>query len=199
MLIVLMYLFTFIGVSLLLLAAVLKLKRMFPRSDPDKLIVAVTAVQKKFSKHFMTPNHTHIIALDDTARTLSIGSFTSSSAGQTAAVLLSYEDIAGCEILENALTLTKVSRTSRINRISVSSMTDRAVISGNNALYEAADNAETIHELVLKIYISRADLPSFQISFLPGTVPISKTDIRYCRAFEELLQLHSSIRAIVSP
>jgi len=199
MLIFFMYLFAFTGIALLLTAAVLKLKYLFPGSDRNRLIVAISLHKMKFPMRFITPSNSHIISLNESTRTVAIGSFTAGASKKAASVLLPFEDIAGCEIVENALTLTKVSRTSRISRSFISAVPGGAAVAGNGAIYSTADKSEVVKELVLKIYINRPDLPSFHISFLPGFMPISKTDARYTRAFSELIQLHTLIHKMISP
>lgn len=63
MLIVLMYMFAALGAGLLLAAAVLRHKLSDPSSDLNKLIHTLADFNLKFSKRFITPDKSHIIAL----------------------------------------------------------------------------------------------------------------------------------------
>ncbi|WP_410510967.1 hypothetical protein PaeBR_12635 [Paenibacillus sp. BR2-3] len=187
MLIFMMYLFTFTGVSLLLLAASIKLKLLFPLTSHNKLIVAVSTFHLKFPKRMITPNKTHIIAIHDSAKKIAIGTYPSSLPKKASAVLYSFDEIMGSEIVENALTLTKATKTSRLSRIVF-----------NNEITAATDNIEDISELILKIYIKSIETPVYCISFLPGELPLQKSDARYTQAFSDALELHRLVIEILT-
>lgn len=202
MLIFLMYMFAVLGVSLLLAAAVLKFRLSYPSSNLTRLARALGSFNLNFPRRFVTPDQSHMIALDEAGRTLAIGSCNPGKAEQATAQLYTFDTILGSEIVENALTLTKVSKTSRItsstrkNSYGISSP-ETENHSGNSADAIPADEEE-VKELTLKIYLSSADTPVLSIPFLPGIAPARKSDREYTLAFSEVQHVHEAIREIVS-
>lgn len=181
MLIFLMYMFAALGIGLLLAAAVLKLRLSHPSSDLTRLARALSSYQLAFPRRYVTPDQSHMIALDEAGRTLAIGSCNPGRAEHATAQLYTYDTILGSEIVENALTLTKASKTSRITTSAGKpgygfNRHDAARNTGTPADSSPPD-AEEIKELTLRIYLSSADTPVLSIPFLPNLAP-SKKQIR---------------------
>ncbi|AIQ45355.1 hypothetical protein R70723_05165 [Paenibacillus sp. FSL R7-0273] len=202
MLIFLMYMFAVLGVGLLLAAAVLKFRLSHPSSDPARLARALGSYHLKFSRRFVTPDQSHMIALDEAGRTLAIGSCHPGKAKHATAQLYTFDTILGSEIVENALTLTKVSKTSRITTSTKKAgygygRPDGARNSGTPADSSPSDTEE-IKELTLRIYLSSAETPVLSIPFLPNTAPYRKTDPEYSLAFTEVQHVHEALLKIVS-
>jgi hypothetical protein len=200
MLIFLMYMFAVLGVILLLAAAVLQYKLSYPASNLNQLARSLSPFNLKFPQRFVTPDESHIIALDEDGQTLAIGVYDSARGENATAVLYTFDAILGSEIVENALTLAKVSKTSRITS---SAMTPGSRFglpagAGNTGHNTDADTAEEIRELTLKIYLSSADTPVLSIPFLPNLAPAKKCDLEYSLAFSEVQHVHEVIREIVS-
>ncbi|CAH1216315.1 hypothetical protein PAECIP111892_04288 [Paenibacillus auburnensis] len=192
MLIFLMYMFTVLGITLLLAAAVLQFKLSYPSSNLNKLARSLGSFNLKFPQRYVTPDESHIIALDEDGKTLAIGKYEPGRQENATATLYTFDTILGSEIIENALTLTKVSKTSRI--------TSSASTPGCNPdrAEDDAEPTEEIKELTLRIYLSSADTPVLSIPFLPGASPAKKSDLEYSLAFSEVQHVHEAIRGIVS-
>ncbi|WP_342564568.1 hypothetical protein NST84_05190 [Paenibacillus sp. FSL R7-0345] len=200
MLIFLMYMFAVLGISLLLAAAVLKFRLSHPSSNLGKLARALSSFNLPFPRRFVTPDKSHMIALDEAGRTLAIGSCNPRRGEQATAQAYTFDTILGSEIVENALTLTKVSKTSRITSSPVRPGTAaaRAAHSSQQTDDSSSGNAEEVSELTLKIYFASADTPVLSIPFLPGMAPARKSDVQYSLAFSEAQHVHEAIREIVS-
>lgn len=208
MLILLMYMFAILGIGLLLAAAVLQYKLSYPSSNLNKLARSLSAFNLKFPQRFVTPDESHIIALDEAGQTLAIGMYHPGSGENAKATLYTFDAILGSEIVENALTLTKVSKTSRITSSVIKpasgiSKPAGAGNTGHNANEKENENPDTdrseeIKELTLKIYLSSADTPVLSIPFLPHLEPAKKSDLQYSLAFSEVQHVHEAIREIVS-
>ncbi|MBW4081491.1 hypothetical protein [Paenibacillus sp. S150] len=198
MLIFLMYMFAVLGVSLLLAAAVLQIQQSSSSSTRNKPAYGFSSFHYKFPAQYITPDNSHIIALDEKGRNIAVGSFNPGSREAPEPAMYPFENILGSEIVENALTLTKVSKTSRITTSAVqqtrgmTAQSEAALADGNT------DNAEEVNELTLKIYLSNTDTPVLSIPFLPGLAPAKKNDSAYTRAFSAAEQVHEMIRGIVS-
>ncbi|MDQ0194873.1 hypothetical protein [Paenibacillus wynnii] len=188
MLIFLVYLFTFIGASLLMIAAMIKLTLMFPLTDHHKLIAAVSSFRMKFPRQLIASNKSCIVAYNENSRKVAIGTILSSSQKKAIANLYSFDQIVGCEIIENALTLTKVSKTSLINRRAI----DRAEVK------PATIHTGDITELTLIIYIQALTVQPLQISLLPQQLPLKPSDSRYTQIYSEALLLYQTLKSIVS-
>ncbi|WP_342481204.1 hypothetical protein NST07_05900 [Paenibacillus sp. FSL L8-0340] len=201
MLIVLMYMFAALGAGLLLAAAVLRHKLSDPSSDLNKLIHTLADFNLKFSKRFITPDKSHIIALDEGGKQLAIGMYSPDNHETSSAALYTFDVILGSEIVENALTLTKVSKTSRITssgaKTGTGKVLDAAAVDGTTNRQEDGKPEEII-ELTLKIYLSSTDTPVLSIPFLPRQVPANKSDPGYSQALMEVQHVHEMIRDIVS-
>lgn len=102
----------------------------------------------------------------------------------SSAALYTFDVILGSEIVENALTLTKVSKTSRITssgaKTGTGKVLDAAAVDGTTNRQEDGTPEEII-ELTLKIYLSSTDTPVLSIPFLPRQVPANKSDPGYSR------------------
>ena len=183
-----MYLFTFIGASMLLIAAMIKLTLMFPLTDRHKLIAAVSSFKVKFPRQLIASNKSCIVAYNEKLRKVAIGTFLSSSQKKAIANLYSFDQILGCEIIENALTLTKVSKTSLINR--------RA--EDHTEVKPAAIHTGEISELTLIIYIQASTTQVLHISLLPKQFPLKPSDSRYTLIYSEALLLYQTLKSIVS-
>ncbi|WNS41156.1 hypothetical protein [Paenibacillus sp. MMS20-IR301] len=200
MLMFLVYMFAVLGMVLLLSAAVLQFKLSHPpASGQHKITHALSAFNLKFPQRFVTPDEAHLIALDDDGQTMAIGLLHPGKPEPVTATLYKFEAILGAEIVENALTLSKVSKTSRIT---TSAPRIRGGAAGDSQSAAEADSAagsaEEIRELTLKIYLSSTDTPVLSIPFLPGLHPARKDDLVYSAAFLEAQQVHERIRDIVS-
>lgn len=202
MLIFLMYMFAVLGAILLLAAAVLQYKLSYPSSNLNKLARSLSPFNLKFPQRFVTPDESHIIALDEAGKTLAIGMYYPGRQENATATLYTFDAILGSEIVENALTLTKVSKTSRITSSVIKPGSGLGKPAGaGNTRYNAnadADHTEEIKELTLKIYLSSADTPVLSIPFLPNLEPAKKSDLEYSLAFSEVQHVHEAIRGIVS-
>ncbi|UQZ35145.1 hypothetical protein C2I18_17400 [Paenibacillus sp. PK3_47] len=195
---ILVYLFAALGVALLLAAVVLRFRLSCPPSGLKQLSCTLAALDVAFSKQFITPDNSHIIALDDTGKQLAIGMYHPDKEQQGAAKLYTFDSILGAEIIENALTLSKVGKTSLIT----SSPVKRGPVRLREELWDRPDGSreaeEEINELTLKIYLSSTDTPVLAIPFLPGRQPAKKSDEDYSRAYLAARQVHEAIRGIVS-
>lgn len=200
MLIILMYMFAVLGVALLLSAAVLQFIRSRPKASGQmEAIHALSAFNLKFPQRFITPDESHLIALDEDGQTMAIGLLHPGKQEPATATMYTFDTILGAEIVENALTLSKVSKTSRITTSAPRIRPGIAASQGfTEAVQPAIGNAEEIKELTLKIYLSNADTPVVSIPFLPRMLPARKTDLLYSAAFLEAQQVHERIRDIVS-
>lgn len=201
MLIALMYMFAILGVGLLLAAAVLQFRLTYPSPELNKLLQALAAFNLNFQRRFITPDKSHIIALDEAGRQLAVGMYYSDKQKSATAALYTFEAILGSEIVENALTLTKASKTSRITSSLMQSpplQTNMFAAERTMTAVREPGDAEEVHELTLKIYLSSTDTPVLSIPFLPGLVPAKKSDQAYSEAFTEVQHVHEMIREIVS-
>lgn len=172
MLIILMYMFAVLGVSLLLSAAVLQFIRSHPQAPGRKeAIHALSAFNLKFPQRFITPDESHLIALDEAGQTMAIGLLHPGRQEPATATIYTFDTILGAEIVENALTLSKVSKTSRITTSAPRIRPSVAATPGFAEAVQAVSNAEEISELTLKIYFNNADTPVVSIPFLPRLLP----------------------------
>lgn len=73
MLIILVYLFAILGVVLILSAAIIKLKTLSTSSDISMLVNAAASFNIIFTKTFIPPNQSHLIALNEPNKKLAIG------------------------------------------------------------------------------------------------------------------------------
>lgn len=178
MLIFLVYLFSFIGTSLLFIAAIIKLKLVFPRTDHNKLIAAVSLFKIKFPVQFITSNNSCIVALNKTSRKVAIGTISSTIPKKPTVNLYAFDDILGCEIIENSLTLTKVSKTSLISRREI-------------------EIGDEITELTINIYFKAVKVKDLSISILPDQLSLRRTDHRYTQIFTEALHLYQLLTEVV--
>ncbi|WP_339254037.1 hypothetical protein [Paenibacillus sp. FSL P2-0136] len=199
MLMILVYLFAVLGVSLLLLAAVLQYRLSRPRAAGHSGAThALSAFSLKFPQRFITPDESHLIALDEEGQALAIGLLHPGKPEPATATLYTFDAILGAEIVENALTLSKVSKTSRITTSAPRTRAGTAVSYEFTEPVQGGSPAEEIRELTLRIYFSSADTPVVSIPFLPPRLPARKTDLQYSAAFLEAQQVHERIRDIVS-
>ncbi|KAI7261299.1 hypothetical protein KC345_g9795 [Hortaea werneckii] len=191
--------FAVLGVSLLLSAAVLQFRLSHPKTSGGNGVThALSAFNLKFPQRFITPDESHLIALDEDGQTMAIGLLYPGNQEPATATLYTFDAILGAEIVENALTLSKVSKTSRITTSAPRIRPSMAAAQGSAEAAQSMDNAEEIKELTLKIYLSSADTPVVSIPFLPRLLPARKTDSQYSAAFSEAQQVHERIRDIVS-
>lgn len=195
-LIILAIFFAALGVLLLLAAAAQQYLLSRARAALSRLDHAVASLELEASRRFITPDRSHIIALDETGKRLAVGSLTAGSREETAAQLVTFDSILGAEIVEDALTLTKFSRTSRITSARPL-LAREAAIPSLDAVQPASAQARKpapVHELTLKIYLSSSDTPVLSIPFLPA----GGGDAEYTQAFSEAQHVHELIREIVS-
>ncbi|MCL6602892.1 MAG: hypothetical protein K6T94_08470 [Paenibacillus sp.] len=178
MLIFLVYLFSFIGSSLLFIAAIIKLKLVFPLTDHNKLIAAVSLFKIKFPVQFITSNNTCIVAINKTSRKVAIGTISSTFQNKPTANLYAFDEILGCEIVENSLTLSKVTKTSLISRREI-------------------EIGEEITELTINIYINAAKVKVLSISILPDQLSLIRTEHQYTQIFTEALHLYQLLTEVV--
>lgn len=198
MLTFLMYLSATMGLALLLTAAIIKINLLYPSTDLKKLLVATSSFKVKFTKQFITPNQTHLIAFNEPYRKMAIGICYPNTSKKAKATLYSFDDIVGSEIVENALTLSKVTKMSQFHRtLQKNSLNSTFSVKVSNVL-EDDESTEIIGELTLKIYMNSPETPVYYISFLPGLHPIPESNGLYTHAFTQVLQLHDMIRRIVS-
>ncbi|OKP94682.1 hypothetical protein [Paenibacillus sp. P32E] len=198
MLYFLMYMFAVLGISLLLTAAVLQIKRSHPSSTRNMSAYGLASFNSKFHEQYITPDKSHIIALDEEGRHMAVGIYDPFSPEGTAPAMFLYEHILGSEIVENALTLAKVSKTSRITTSAVRRTPGIVAHSSTIETNPGTETAEEINELTLKIYLDSADTPVLSIPFLPGPSPAKKSDSAYSQAFSEAQQVHEMLRGILS-
>ncbi|CQR53356.1 hypothetical protein [Paenibacillus riograndensis] len=193
----LMYLFALLGVSLLLAAGILQIKLSSASSARNKPASGLTPFNYNFTEQYITPDKSHIIALDEKGKQMAVGFCNPASPEAASPAMFPFEHILGSEIVEKALTLTKVSKTSRITT-SPARQTPGAAPSGTTAINLDTDHAEEITELTLIIYLNSADTPVLSIPFLPGLTPAKKSDSQYSQALCTARQVHEMIRGIVS-
>ncbi|MNO16778.1 hypothetical protein D3C76_64650 [compost metagenome] len=198
MLIFLMYMFAVLGISLLLAAAVLQIRLSSSSSARNKPAYGITSFNFKFPEQYITPDKSHIIALDEDSKKIAVGFYNPASPEAAPPAMFPYENILGSEIVENALTLTKVSKTSRITTSAFRRTRGISAQSDTTAADLDADSTEEINELTLKIYLDSPDTPVLSIPFLPGLTPAKKCDLQYSQALSKARQVHELIRGIVS-
>ncbi|WP_340021668.1 hypothetical protein MHI24_22060 [Paenibacillus sp. FSL K6-1096] len=199
MLMILVYVFGVLGVSFLLSAAVLQF-RLYRSgaAGGNEAAMALSAFSLKFPQRFITPDESHLIALDVDGQTLAIGQLHPGQPEPATAAVYRFDAILGAELVENALTLSKVSKTSRITTSAPRVRLSAGMASTSAEAVPAAGGAEEINELTLKIYLSSEETPVVSIPFLPRTQPACKTDLHYSAALMEAHQVHERIRSIVS-
>ncbi|ETT46542.1 MULTISPECIES: hypothetical protein [Paenibacillus] len=191
MLIILVYLFAILGVVLILSAAIIKLKTLSTSSDISMLVNAAASFNIIFTKTFIPPNQSHLIALNEPNKKLAIGTRNPKSNKKAVAKLYSFDNVMGSEIVVNALTLSKVSKRQQNSKTTATS-------ADINVLKEPDEEANVIEELTLKIYMNSKETPVYCISFLPGLLPIRQSDNQYKEAYSQVQQLHALFRSIVS-
>ncbi|AIQ74812.1 hypothetical protein BSK59_12440 [Paenibacillus odorifer] len=191
MLIILVYLFAILGVVLILSAAIIKLKTLSTSSDISMLVNAAASFNIIFTKTFIPPNQSHLIALNEPNKKLAIGARNPKNNKKAVAKLYSFDNVMGSEIVVNALTLSKVSKRQQNSKTTATS-------ADINVLKEADEEANVIEELTLKIYMNSKETPVYCISFLPGLLPIQQSDNQYKEAYSQVQQLHALFRSIVS-
>ncbi|MEK4288412.1 MULTISPECIES: hypothetical protein [Paenibacillus] len=191
MLIILVYLFAILGVVLILSAAIIKLKTLSTSSDISMLVNAAASFNIIFTKTFIPPNQSHLIALNEPNKKLAIGTRNPKSNKKAVAKLYSFDNVMGSEIVVNALTLSKVSKRQQNSKTTATS-------ADINVLKEADEEANVIEELTLKLYMNSKETPVYCISFLPGLLPIQQSDNQYKEAYSQVQQLHALFRSIVS-
>ncbi|MEK4040612.1 MULTISPECIES: hypothetical protein [Paenibacillus] len=191
MLIILVYLFAILGVVLILSAAIIKLKTLSTSSDISMLVNAAASFNIIFTKTFIPPNQSHLIALNEPNKKLAIGTRNPKNNKKAVAKLYSFDNVMGSEIVVNALTLSKVSKRQQNSKTTATS-------ADINVLKEADEEANVIEELTLKIYMNSKETPVYCISFLPGLLPIQQSDNQYKEAYSQVQQLHALFRSIVS-
>ncbi|MEK3865524.1 hypothetical protein MHH60_18820 [Paenibacillus sp. FSL H7-0716] len=191
MLIILMYLFAILGVVLILSAAIIKLKTLSASSEISKLVNATSSFNIIFTKTFIPPNQSHLIALNEPNKKLAIGTKNPKSNKKAVAKLYSFDNVMGSEIVVNALTLSKVSKRQQNSKTTATS-------ADINVLKDTDEEANVIEELTLKIYMNSKETPVYCISFLPGLLPIQQSDNQYKEAYSQVQQLHALFRSIVS-
>jgi len=188
MLIFLVYLFAAVGITMLMFAIVIKLKLAFPLKDRTKLIAAAASFNMKFPHQFINHNHTCIIAYNEHTNTIVIGTYNPRLDPKVTASIYPYSDISGCELIENALTIKKVSKTCLIEQRKNVTNIEPAKVTYHK---------EEITELILKIYIKSLVTPVIQISFLPKNQLIKKTDTSYINALADAHQCYQILKRIV--
>ncbi|OZQ74807.1 hypothetical protein [Paenibacillus odorifer] len=191
MLIILVYLFAILGVVLILSAAIIKLKTLSTSSDISMLVNAAASFNIIFTKTFIPPNQSHLIALNEPNKKLAIGTRNPKNNKKAVAKVYSFDNVMGSEIVVNALTLSKVSKRQQNSKTTATS-------ADINVLKEADEEANVIEELTLKIYMNSKETPVYCISFLPGLLPIQQSDNQYKEAYSQVQQLHALFRSIVS-
>lgn len=199
MLMILVYVFGVLGVLCLLSAAVLhyRLSRS-GAAGGRKAALALSAFSLKFPQRFITPDESHLIALDEDGQALAIGQLHPGQTEPATAAVYSFDAILGAELVENALTLSKVSKTSRITPSAPRIRQSTGMPPAPAEPVSVAGSAEEVHELTLKIYLSSAETPVVSIPFLPRVQPARKTDLHYSAALMEAHQVQERIRSIVS-
>ncbi|WP_340003525.1 hypothetical protein MHH52_15805 [Paenibacillus sp. FSL K6-0276] len=191
MLIFLIYLFAILGVVLILSAGILELKKLSTSSELSKLLNAISSFNIIFSKTFIPPNQSHLIALNEPYKKIAIGTSNPKTSKKAIAKLYSFDNVLGSEIVVNALTLSKVSKRQQSSKTTASS-------ANINVLNSADEEASVIEELTLKIYMNSSEMPVYSISFLPGLLPIKQSDNQYKEAYSQVQQLHAFFRSIIS-
>ncbi|WP_151733078.1 hypothetical protein [Paenibacillus tengchongensis] len=184
------------GIALLLAAAVLQFRQPAPSAPAVNMLArSLAGFNLNCPKQFITPDQSHIIALDESGKSMAVGTYLPGAGAPPVAKLYSFDAILGSELVENALTLSKVSKTSRITSSQVRS---NFMAHHGPASAAAPEPAEEVNELVLKIYLQNEDTPVLSIPFLPGQSPARKTDPQYNEAIGEARHVHEMIRGIVS-
>lgn len=191
MLIFLIYMFAILGVALILSAVILELKKLSASSELAKLLNAISSFNIIFTKTFIPPNQSHLIALNESYKKIAIGSSDPKTSKKAIAKLYSFDNVTGSEIVVNALTLSKVSKRQQNSKTTASSANINVLNSGD-------EEADVIEELTLKIYMNSNEIPVYSISFLPGLLPIQQSDNQYKEAYSQVQQLHAFFRSIVS-
>ncbi|MNO24338.1 hypothetical protein D3C76_141550 [compost metagenome] len=187
----LMYMFAILGVVLMLSAGILELLKLFSSSKLSKLLNATSSFNIIFTKTFIPPNQSHLIALNEPYKKIAIGISDPKKRKKAIAKLYSFDHVMGSEIVVNALTLSKVFKR-QVNSKTTASSADI------NMLMSADEATDVIEELTLKIYINSNEMPVYSISFLPGLLPIQQSDNQYKEAYSQVQQLHAFFRSIVS-
>jgi hypothetical protein len=188
MLIFTMYLFAILGVALILSAVIIKFR--FPSTAHSKLLIAINSFNIKFTKTYITPNQSHIIAINETYKKIAIGINYPKKNKKATAKLYTFKDILGSEVIVNGLTLSKVSK-----RLQNSKMT---ATSADINMVNDPDDTNVIGDLTLKIYFNRKGTAVYSISFLPGLLPMQQSNVQYTQAYSQVQQLHGIIRSILS-
>jgi hypothetical protein len=183
--------FGILGVVLMLSAGILELKKLSTSSELSKLLNAISSFNIIFTKTFIPPNQSHLIALNEPYKKIAIGTSDPKTRKKAIAKLYSFENVMGSEIVVNALTLSKVSKR-HVNSKTTASSADI------NILKSADEATNVIEELTLKIYMNSNEMPVYSISFLPGLLPIQQSDNQYKEAYSQVQQLHAFFRSIVS-
>lgn len=199
MLMILVYVFGVLGVLCLLSAAVLQytLSRS-GAAGGSEAAHALSAFSLKFPQRFITPDESHLIALDEDGQTLAIGQLHPGQPEPATAAVYRFDAILGAELVENALTLSKVSKTSRITTSPPRTRQSTGMAPASAEAVPANANPEEVSELTLRIYLSSEETPVVSIPFLPRVQPARKTDLHYSAALMEAHQVHERIRGIVS-
>lgn len=199
MLMILVYVFGVLGVLCLLSAAVLHYRLSRSRAaDGGEAALALSALSLKFPQRFITPDKSHLIALDEDGRTLAIGHLRPGQPEPATAAVYRFDAILGAELVENALTLSKVSKTSRITTSPPRTRQSTGMAPASAEAVPVTAIAEEVSELTLKIYLSSEETPVVSIPFLPRVQPMRKTDLHYSSALMEAHLMHERIRNIVS-
>lgn len=191
MLIFLVYLFGILGAALILLAGVIEFRKFTQSSKLTKLLSAISSLNIKFTRTFITPNQSHLIALNESYKKIAIGISSPNTNKKATAKLYTFNDIMGSEIVVNALTFSKVFKRLQNSKTTASSA-DIHVVS------DSVDSTNIIQELTLKIYLNSTETPIYYISFLPGKLPIAQSDAQYKEAYTQVQQLHALFKSIVS-
>lgn len=140
----------------------------------------------------------HLIALDEGGRTLAIGHLRPGQPEPATAAVYRFDAILGAELVENALTLSKVSKTSRITTSPPRTRQSTGMAPASAEAVPVTASTEEVRELTLKIYLSSEETPVVSIPFLPRVQPTRKTDLHYSAALMEAHLMHERIRNIVS-
>lgn len=199
MLMILVYVFGVLGVSCLLSAAVLQYRLSHSgAADGGEAALALSAFSLKFPQRFITPDESHLIALDEDGQSLAIGQLHPGQPEPATAVVYRFDTILGAELVENALTLSKVSKTSRITTSLPRMRQNTGMAPASLDVVPVNAYVEEVSELTLKIYLSSEETPVVSIPFLPRVQPARRTDLHYSAALLEAQQVHERIRNIVS-
>ncbi|WP_238652404.1 hypothetical protein [Paenibacillus piscarius] len=199
MLMILVYVFGVLGVSCLLSAAVLQYRlSRSGKAGGGEAALALSAFSLKFPQRFITPDKSHLIALDEDGQTLAIGQLHPGQPEPATAAVYRFDTILGAELVENALTLSKVSKTSRIITSPPRMRQNTGMAPASADVVPVNANAEEVSELTLKIYLNSEETPVVSIPFLPRVQPARRTDLHYSAALMEAHQVQERIRSIVS-